>query len=120
MSCRCLSTQTQSKSDVQAVEKSSVKEEKKNFSFVHNIFRGIVQGSQVFPFPNSLDEEQKQFIGELVDPVSKFFTEVNDPVKNDNEAKIDDKTLDALWELGGKLICLINILYDTLIFIFNF
>lgn len=43
---RCLSTQTQ----VKAVENRPVV---KNVSFVHNIFRGIIQSSQVFPYPRS-------------------------------------------------------------------
>lgn len=37
----------------------------------------------------------------FVDPVTKFFTEVNDPVKNDDTATIDPATQSALWELGG-------------------
>lgn len=36
----------------------------------------------------------------LVDPVQKFFEEVNDPVKNDTLEKIEDKSLAALWDLG--------------------
>lgn len=29
------------------------------------------------------------------------FQDVNDPAKNDETANIDQKTLDALWDLGG-------------------
>lgn len=30
--------------------------------------------------------------------------DVNDPLKNDDTANIDQKTLDALWELGAFAI----------------
>jgi very long chain acyl-CoA dehydrogenase len=57
-----------------------------NHSFVHNLFRGQVDSSEVFPFPIALNEEQTEYIGSFVDPVSKFFAEVNDPIKNDANA----------------------------------
>ena len=37
----------------------------------------------------------------LVDPVNKFFDEVNDPAKNDSNSCLDQNTLDALWDLGA-------------------
>lgn len=55
----------------------------------------------MFPYPMALNQEQIDYVGAFVDPVSKFFTEVNDPVKNDSTASIDQATLDALWELGA-------------------
>uniref|UniRef100_A0AAG5DC15 Very long-chain specific acyl-CoA dehydrogenase, mitochondrial n=1 Tax=Anopheles atroparvus TaxID=41427 RepID=A0AAG5DC15_ANOAO len=70
-------------------------------SFLTNIFRGEVQPAQVFPYPEALDAEQKEYIAAFVDPVTKFFEEVNDPVKNDANAAIDEKTTEALWELGA-------------------
>lgn len=68
---------------------------------MHNLFRGEVQHAQVFPYPIALDSEQIEYIGAFVDPVSKFFEEVNDPVKNDENASIDEATLEAAWELGA-------------------
>ncbi|XP_076395518.1 acyl-CoA dehydrogenase very long chain isoform X2 [Megachile rotundata] len=65
-----------------------------------NIFRGQLQTSQVFPFPESLTEEQIDTLKMLVDPIEKFFEEINDPMKNDETASIDEKTLAAMWELG--------------------
>jgi very long chain acyl-CoA dehydrogenase len=38
-----------------------------------NIFRGAVQGSQVFPYPDVLNEEQRDTLSMLVDPTAKFF-----------------------------------------------
>lgn len=76
-------------------------EKRENLSFVTNIFRGEIQPAQLFPYPNALDAEQLEYLGSFVDPVSKFFTEVNDPVKNDTNATIDQATLDGLWEMGA-------------------
>lgn len=38
-----------------------------------NIFRGQIEPRQVFPFPDALNEEQKDTLKMLVDPVQKFF-----------------------------------------------
>uniref|UniRef100_A0AAZ3QDL4 Very long-chain specific acyl-CoA dehydrogenase, mitochondrial n=1 Tax=Oncorhynchus tshawytscha TaxID=74940 RepID=A0AAZ3QDL4_ONCTS len=42
-------------------------------SFAVNMFKGQINPSQVFPFPSVMNEEQTQFLQELVPPVSKFF-----------------------------------------------
>lgn len=72
-----------------------------NQSFVHNLFRGQVEHSQVFPFPMALDQEQTDYVAAFIDPVTKFFTEVNDAARNDAAATVDENTLNAMWELGG-------------------
>nr|XP_023017089.1 very long-chain specific acyl-CoA dehydrogenase, mitochondrial-like [Leptinotarsa decemlineata] len=72
-----------------------------NHSFVMNIFRGQVEGRQVFPFPNVLDEEQRDTLQMLVEPTTKFFEEVNDPFKNDQLETVEENTLKGLWELGA-------------------
>ncbi|XP_063699024.1 very long-chain specific acyl-CoA dehydrogenase, mitochondrial [Culicoides brevitarsis] len=76
-------------------------EKRENLSFVTNIFRGELQTAQLFPYPNTLNAEQIEYVAAFIDPVEKFFTEVNDPVKNDATANIDQKTLDGLWDLGA-------------------
>lgn len=97
-----LSSQTQPKTTDSTKNSPKTKEEpKSNQSFVHNLFRGNVESSQVFPYPLALNQEQIDYVGAFVDPVTKFFTEINDPVKNDSTASIDQTTLDALWELGA-------------------
>lgn len=83
---RCLSTQTKPKTSDDVKTKSSSSPQPHNHSFVHNLFRGQVESSQVFPFPIALNEEQIEFIGAFVDPVTKFFVEVNDAAKNDANA----------------------------------
>lgn len=47
-----------------------------------------------------LTEEQNDTLRLLIDPMEKFFEKVNDPMKNDDNASIDEKTLRSMWELG--------------------
>ncbi|XP_026187084.1 very long-chain specific acyl-CoA dehydrogenase, mitochondrial [Mastacembelus armatus] len=84
---------------VTKVEKKTVAHESKSFAV--NIFKGQIATPQVFPFPSVLNEEQEQFLRELVGPVSKFFEEVNDPAKNDNLEKVEDHTMEGLKEMGA-------------------
>jgi len=51
----------------------SKKDIKQSKSFTMNLFRGQLQTSQVFPYPDVLNEEQTETLTSLVDPVSKFF-----------------------------------------------
>ncbi|XP_076621534.1 acyl-CoA dehydrogenase very long chain isoform X2 [Colletes latitarsis] len=73
---------------------------KDSTSFTKNIFCGHVQTSQVLPFPKLLNKEQTDTLKLLIDPIEKFFEEINDPQRNDETATIDDKTMAAMWELG--------------------
>uniref|UniRef100_A0A8C9YU26 Very long-chain specific acyl-CoA dehydrogenase, mitochondrial n=1 Tax=Sander lucioperca TaxID=283035 RepID=A0A8C9YU26_SANLU len=70
-------------------------------SFAVNIFKGQIATAQVFPYPSALNEEQEQFLRELVGPVGKFFEEVNDPAKNDALEKVEDHTMEGLKEMGA-------------------
>ncbi|XP_013389878.1 very long-chain specific acyl-CoA dehydrogenase, mitochondrial [Lingula anatina] len=74
---------------------------KESKSFAKNMFRGLVQSDQVFPYPEVLNEEQKETLQTLVPPTAKFFEEVNDPFKNDADEKIEDHTMEGLKELGA-------------------
>ncbi|XP_061664911.1 very long-chain specific acyl-CoA dehydrogenase, mitochondrial [Syngnathoides biaculeatus] len=82
-----------------AGEKKSAAAESKSFAV--NIFKGQIATSQVFPYPSVLNEEQEQFLRELVPPVGKFFEEVNDPAKNDALEKVEDHTMEGLKEMGA-------------------
>ncbi|CAG00726.1 unnamed protein product, partial [Tetraodon nigroviridis] len=70
-------------------------------SFAVSMFKGQIQLAQVFPFPSVLNEEQEQFLRELVGPVAKFFEEVNDAAKNDSLEKVEDSTMEGLKEMGA-------------------
>lgn len=66
-----------------------------------NIFKGQLETRQVFPYPIALDEEQRETLQMLVDPTEKFFTEVNNPAKNEELETVEENTLAGLWNLGA-------------------
>lgn len=70
---RFLGTSPALSKTVQNAEKTSGASQEENLSFVMNIFRGQIEPKQIFPFPNTLTEEQRDTLTMLVDPVSKFF-----------------------------------------------
>uniref|UniRef100_A0A8C9TVI3 Very long-chain specific acyl-CoA dehydrogenase, mitochondrial n=1 Tax=Scleropages formosus TaxID=113540 RepID=A0A8C9TVI3_SCLFO len=63
--------------------------------------RGHISTAQVFPFPSVLNEEQTQFLRALVGPISRFFDEVNNPMKNDELEQVEESTLQGLKEMGA-------------------
>ncbi|XP_074109832.1 acyl-CoA dehydrogenase very long chain [Cotesia typhae] len=97
LNARCLATQTASKEN----STKETKEKKESSSFTMNLFRGQLQLEQVIPFPKALNSDQSETLRMLVDPFSNFFAEVNDPVKNDDTADVDDKVKQTLWDLGA-------------------
>uniref|UniRef100_T2MFX1 Very long-chain specific acyl-CoA dehydrogenase, mitochondrial n=1 Tax=Hydra vulgaris TaxID=6087 RepID=T2MFX1_HYDVU len=70
-------------------------------SFVMGIFTGSANVKQVFPFPEVLNTEQKNVVGELIEPVEKFMSEVNNPFANDANEAIEPATLQGLKDLGA-------------------
>ncbi|XP_065205014.1 very long-chain specific acyl-CoA dehydrogenase, mitochondrial-like [Planococcus citri] len=79
------------------LEKAAPKESQ---SFALNLFKGTLQGSQVFPYPEVLNEEQTETIKALLDPLSRFFNEVNNPAKNEELEAVEPATLEQMWEMG--------------------
>ncbi|XP_017892033.1 very long-chain specific acyl-CoA dehydrogenase, mitochondrial [Ceratina calcarata] len=96
---RCLATQAAVKNVAEEKLKKNAAP-KETQSFVMNLFRGHLQTNQVFPFPKTLNEEQVDTLKLLIDPMDKFFEEINDAMKNDENASIDEKTMQAMWDLG--------------------
>lgn len=47
--------------------------QKESESFVMNMFKGVVQPAQLFPYPDPLTDEQRDTVSMLIDPVEKFF-----------------------------------------------
>ncbi|XP_045745956.1 very long-chain specific acyl-CoA dehydrogenase, mitochondrial isoform X1 [Mirounga angustirostris] len=91
------------KSDSSTPEASTREKQAKaeSKSFAVGMFKGQLTTDQVFPYPSVLNEEQTQFLKELVGPVSRFFEEVNDPAKNDMMEKVEETTMQGLKELGA-------------------
>lgn len=57
-------------------------------SFVLNLFRGQFHSNDIFPYPNVLNEEQRENVKMLIDPIWKFFEEKNDAAKNDQLERV--------------------------------
>ncbi|NP_776919.1 very long-chain specific acyl-CoA dehydrogenase, mitochondrial precursor [Bos taurus] len=70
-------------------------------SFAVGTFKGQLTTDQVFPYPSVLNEDQTQFLKELVGPVTRFFEEVNDAAKNDMLERVEETTMQGLKELGA-------------------
>ncbi|XP_052513783.1 very long-chain specific acyl-CoA dehydrogenase, mitochondrial isoform X2 [Budorcas taxicolor] len=70
-------------------------------SFAVGMFKGQLTTDQVFPYPSVLNEDQTQFLKELVGPVTRFFEEVNDAAKNDMLERVEETTMQGLKELGA-------------------
>jgi very long chain acyl-CoA dehydrogenase len=70
-------------------------------SFAMNLFRGQIKGEEVFPYPYSLNEEQRDTLQSLVDPTAKFLEEKNDALHNDKIEKVPDDIMQGLKELGA-------------------
>merc|ERR1719411_450629 len=56
---------------------------------------------QAFPYPNTLDQDQRDTLEMLVPITEKFFMEQNDPLKNDADAKVPEHTVQGLRDLGA-------------------
>ncbi|PNF25569.1 Very long-chain specific acyl-CoA dehydrogenase, mitochondrial [Cryptotermes secundus] len=97
---RGLATAPQVARKGEEVEKAT-SEAKESQSFTMNLFRGVMETAQVFPFPQVLNEDQKDTLKMFVDPTAKFFEEVNDPAKNDTLEAVEPQSLEGLWELGA-------------------
>jgi len=82
-------------------EKSMRKPAVHSKSFVQNMFRGMIEHEQAFPYPNVLNEEQRETLEMLVPPTEKFMTEGNDPLKNDALETVPEDTVQQMRELGA-------------------
>lgn len=105
---RCASTGTPKSAQAQAkvsdkAEKAKRPAEKavESTSFAMNLFRGQLKLDEMFPYPNVLNEEQRDNLQALVDPTAKFFEEKNDSLKNDKLETVPDEIMQGLKELGA-------------------
>jgi very long chain acyl-CoA dehydrogenase len=72
-----------------------------NKSFVMNMFLGRMETAELFPYPDVLSEEQKQNLSLFIDPVTKFFEEVNDAALNDREEGMPAEIFSQMKEMGA-------------------
>merc|ERR1719400_1692922 len=78
-----------------------VKKAASSNSFMLNAFRGVVDPTQMFPFPVALDEEQRENLEILVPMAERVLEEQNDPLLNDQLETVPENTINALRELGA-------------------
>ncbi|CAH1781953.1 unnamed protein product, partial [Owenia fusiformis] len=86
---------------IQVVPQKCYSEKAESTSFLMNIFRGQIKTDQVFPFPEVLNDEQKETLQMLIDPTAKFFEEQNDSLKNDATEVIEEETMQGLKDMGA-------------------
>jgi len=98
---RCQSTAAAAKPGDAKAEKPKRKPAVVTQSFVQNMFRGMVEPAQAFPYPNVLNMEQRETLEMLVPPTEKFMTEVNDPLLNDAQEAVPEDTVQGMRELGA-------------------
>lgn len=94
------SAQAQAKVSTEKAKKPSEKAVEST-SFAMNLFRGQMKLDEIFPYPSSLNEEQRDNLQSLVDPTAKFFEEKNDSLKNDKIETVPDDIMQGLKELGA-------------------
>lgn len=70
-------------------------------SFLMNLFKGEANMEQMFPYPEVLTEDQTETLRMVLQPVTKFLTEVNNADKNDMNERISDESMAGMKELGG-------------------
>merc|ERR1712004_169666 len=74
-------------------EKKMIKKPVNSNSFVENVFRGIVQPTQLFPFPVALDEEQRENLEMLAPLAERVLEEQNDLLLNDQLETVPENTI---------------------------
>ncbi len=92
-------------------DKSVSKKAVHSKSFVQNIFRGIIEPEQAFPYPRVLTEDQIDTLQMLVDPTEKFMTEKNNALLNDSLEKVPEETVQVIERIMWSLIMIITVQY---------
>lgn len=69
-------------------------------SFIQNIFSGEAKVTNFFPYPKVLSEDELQFIEMVTEPVLKLYANEYDPLKVEDNNKLEDKHLQLLKDIG--------------------
>jgi very long chain acyl-CoA dehydrogenase len=70
-------------------------------SFAKALFSGRISTDAVYPYPEALTEDAKSTLAMLVEPVTKFFQEVNNAAANDETASVPENVTAGLREMGA-------------------
>jgi len=98
---RCQSTAPATAAKKDAAEKKMRKPAVHSKSFVQNMFRGMIEPEQAFPYPNVLNTDQRETLEILVPPTEKFMSEVIDPALNDTLETVPEEHVQGMRELGA-------------------
>jgi very long chain acyl-CoA dehydrogenase len=87
--------------EAKKVKKPAPSKAVESTSFAMNLFRGKLQLDEIFPYPQSLTNEERENLEALVDPTAKFFEEQVDSMANDLNEKVPDDVMQGLKDLGA-------------------
>lgn len=65
------------------------------------MFGGHLKLDNVFPFPDVLNEDQKETLSMYIPQATKLYKELNDPLKNDKNESLDPKIEQVMREMGA-------------------
>jgi len=82
-------------------EKQMAKKAVHSKSFAQNLFRGMIEPEQAFPYPQVLNDDQFETLQMLVPIAERVMGEQNDPLKNDELETVPEDTVQSLRELGA-------------------
>lgn len=71
-----------------------------DLSFARHLFFGSVEEEEVFPFPDSLGDEERETLQMLLDPLDRFMRERIDDGGVDHDTLLGDDLLTELKEMG--------------------
>jgi len=106
LQARLQSTQA-AKQSAAAIERQKKKEKAMNKKAVHsksfaqNMFRGMVEPEQMFPYPEVLNEDEIETLQMLVPLAERAMVELNDPALNDELEKVPEESVQALRDFGA-------------------
>ena len=86
--------------DVRANKQSARKPEDKELSFARQLFFGSVEDEEVFPYPDELNEEERETLAALLEPLDRFLRERIDSGQIDHDKIIGGELLEELKEMG--------------------
>jgi len=104
---RLQSTQAAPAQSAAAIERQKKKEKQMakkavhSKSFAQNLFRGMIEPEQAFPYPQVLNTDQFETLQMLVPIAERVMGEQNDPLKNDELETVPEDTVQSLRELGA-------------------
>ncbi len=79
---------------------STSKDTEDDLSFARHLFFGSVEDEEVFPYPDSLSEEERETLQMLLDPLDRFMRERIDEGDVDHDALLSEDLLEELKGMG--------------------